>query len=442
MKPFMTSTRVPAFLSSRVAWHEGMQLLPQHFQLADARLDTLISRLTMAVHMHAWGIDHLVIDMRALASGLLRIHEISGAFADGTAFAWTQDWHGPLERRVDAPTDQGVQRYALALPAMEFRDQESTVLRHRQYLGEPVSDLLDSDSKAAVSQLIPNLSLRKFDPLDNRYLQLPLVDVDCAQGACRLLGFDPPSTRLRADGPAAVRVAELAQCLRSKVAELGSDSLARTLAGKFSGSTTPVLQSLLSTLPRLEALLQSRTHPYQLFLALCDLRGALAWMQPDILDTIPEYDHFDPARAILVLTEQCLAHVAGIVAKPTAQWQAHALKLQDKRWLGVIPPDAGGTLVLKVQLSSATHAQGAAWLERALICRDDEENRCRNLRIRGYPRELVERVDELGVNASSSQLLLKVTLPHSVEQAWALVVGVPEDQRETRISSIDYLQPR
>lgn len=442
MNPLTTTTRIFASSSTRVAWHEGMQLLPQHFQLADERLDVLISRLTKSTHMHAWGVDHLCLDIPALSGGLLRILEISGAFEDGTAFAWTQDRHGALQRRVDAPAEKGTNRYALALPVTDFRDQETTVRRHLQHMGEPISDMLDTDSKAAVSQLIPNLSVRKFDRFDNRYLQLPLAEIESLQGVCRLLNFEPPSTRLRADGTAAQQMAHLIRVLRSKSAELGSDALARTLAGSYSGSTTPVLQSLLGTLPRLESLVQARAHPHQLFLTLCDLSGALAWMQPETLAPTPEYDHFDPVDAILVMVERCLAHVVGIVAQSTAQWQAHPLRLQDGRWIGGIPGEAGLALILKVQLHAATRAVGAAWLERALICSDDEEHRYRNLRIRGYPREVVERVDELGVNASSTQLLLKINLPHRMGREWALVVGLPEDQRQTCISHIDYLQPR
>jgi type VI secretion system protein ImpJ len=420
-----------------------MQLLPQHFQLADERIDMLIARLTMASHLHAWGIDHLSIDVSALSGGILRILEVSGAFADGSVFVWTQDQYGPLQRRLDTTTDTEPQRYALALPVTDFRDQETTVLRLRKHIGEPVSDMLDIDSKAAVSRLIPNLSLRKFDRFDNRYVQLPMAEVESTPGGPRLLNYDPPSTRLRADGPAAKLLSDLIRALRSKAAELGSDSLARALAGGYSGSTAPVLQSLMGTLPRLEALLHARAHPYQIFLALCDLSGAMAWMQPEGLGATPEYDHFDSSYVIVALTEKCLEHVLGIVAKSTAQWQAHALRLQDGRWIGSIPGGAGLTLILKVQLNTSTkRAEGVAWLERALICRDDEEHRCHNLRIRGYARELVERLDELGVGASSTQLLLKVTLPHLNSQPWSMVVGVPEEQREARISSIDYLQPR
>lgn len=443
MSPFTNTAHPLVASAARVAWHEGMQLLPQHFQLADERIDALVRHLAMASVSPAWGIEHLSLDLPAIAGGTLRVREVSGSFPDGCAFFWSQERYGPLERQLDAPQGAGRQTYALALPLSDFRDQESIVPRHRQHMGEPVSDAFDADSKAAISRWIPNLSLRRWDRFDGRFLQLPLVVIEYGAAGPRLLDFHPPCTRLLADGAAARGLAQLVHLLRAKAMELGAAPRANTLAGSYSGPTLPVLQSLLAQLPRLEAMLQARAHPHQVFLTLCDLSGALAWMHPDELPTTPEYDHTDPAAAVLELIQRCATRTQGIVVKPAALWHAHALRQQDGRWLGQLPSHAGATLVLRVQLSGgATREQGAAWLERALICRDDEEHRCRNLRVRGYGRELVEQVEELGLSASSSQLLMKVSVPAPPQQPWTLVVGVPQDQRDGRIGAIDYLKPQ
>lgn len=106
-------------------------------------------------------------------------------------------------------------------------------------------------------------------------------------------------------------------------------------------------------------------------------------------------------------------------------------------------PDAtGDSMILRVQLTGhEARSEATSWLERSLICSDDEEVRCRNLRVRGFHREFVERVDELGESASSSQILLKVRRSAAKDAPWSLVVVMPEELRDARISAIDYLKP-
>lgn len=54
-------------LPDAVCWHEGMQLLPQHFQLQGLRAEALAARTGQACNPWFWGVTALELDPRRCA---------------------------------------------------------------------------------------------------------------------------------------------------------------------------------------------------------------------------------------------------------------------------------------------------------------------------------------------------------------------------------------
>ena len=70
----------------RVLWHEGMLLLPQHFQQADRHVDARLSTLLALCQRHPTGFTRLTIDGEALANQQLKLIDAAGILPDGLPF--------------------------------------------------------------------------------------------------------------------------------------------------------------------------------------------------------------------------------------------------------------------------------------------------------------------------------------------------------------------
>ena len=70
-------------IRSRVAWHEGMLVAPQHFQQSDLHHETLLASRLSALTPHSWGVVGVAFDERALVGGQCRVTTFDGVFPDG-----------------------------------------------------------------------------------------------------------------------------------------------------------------------------------------------------------------------------------------------------------------------------------------------------------------------------------------------------------------------
>ena len=110
----------------RVAWKEGMFLLPQHFQQAErayAAEQFVHSRLSRP---HGYGLIELEIDPELLADGKVGIKRLRAVLRDGTSIDIPRVDSAPPPRDIDVPTGTaGVPLY-LALPIKRDGIAEAT----------------------------------------------------------------------------------------------------------------------------------------------------------------------------------------------------------------------------------------------------------------------------------------------------------------------------
>ncbi len=69
-----------------VVWSKGTFLSPQHLQVQDRFIESLLEFRSEALHFRPWGFRRLEIDQEKLANGLFAVHEASGLFPDGLPF--------------------------------------------------------------------------------------------------------------------------------------------------------------------------------------------------------------------------------------------------------------------------------------------------------------------------------------------------------------------
>lgn len=72
-----------SLLPDAVCWHEGMQLLPQHFQLQGLRAEALVAHFAQACNPWFWGVTRVEFDPSALSAGLVRLISLQATLPDG-----------------------------------------------------------------------------------------------------------------------------------------------------------------------------------------------------------------------------------------------------------------------------------------------------------------------------------------------------------------------
>lgn len=394
-----------------VAWFEGLQLLPQHFQCADSRMEHLLHRNALGSSPYHWGVDRLVFDEIALSSGKLRVLEAMGQFPDGLVFDFVAGEHGALEYDFGSVLRDGVLRIALAVPVSSYRDGPSSVRRFHQHFGAPVADRSDPDEKAVIGRLRPNLSLQIWKRDEGHHVQLPLVEVAVSGATFMVTGYHPPAIRLIRGSAAQDCATRAALRLRAAANLVKGQSVPDQLPLQYSNGQGWILSCLVSGLVTLDNLLaDDATHPRELHLALCAVAGSLAPLAGCVPPCFPAYDHLDPGASIERLVSFVLDNV------PT-------LRMAERLWIEIpfaTSDDGFCRALLPAEYTRSTVAvlltltqpdvdgQVSEWLKTALISTEGQVAQCRKLRVKGLSRKEVTAIEELRIVTGRTQRMIVI----------------------------------
>jgi len=413
---------------TQIAWYEGLQLLPQHFQSWDARLDGLLRRHMLSRSPYSWGVDRLKIDEQALARGTLRLTAAAGCFPDGLTFAWNSLRHGALEYALE--TGMEPIRYALAVPCEDFTENGTNIGRYKQFVAPPLADRTNSDEKAAIVRLSPNISIRRWDALNPLYVQIPFLEVTNTAIGFAATGFHPPSVRLIPDSVCAGEIASLICLLRTKAAQLGVLPVPTPLTTDYRAGLNWILSSLVAGLPHLEAQVAGMVaHPFDLFLSLCTIAGAVSPLVGRAPDYFPAYNHADPGASISVVA-RFISEVVNPIGMRPNRWSEIPFALADGEWTGPVPTrHTQGELLVLVGFDKDTlESVVSSWLQHALICFSDEKSRCREARIRGLGRR-IHSMPEFGLEAVPGEYYICVDVRSGSDAVEKQLIIAGSDRR-------------
>ena len=66
-----------------IDWHEGMLLMPQHFQVSSSRSEELAVFHGHASNPYSYGVSHIMIDKASMQDGTFRVEELEAILPDG-----------------------------------------------------------------------------------------------------------------------------------------------------------------------------------------------------------------------------------------------------------------------------------------------------------------------------------------------------------------------
>ena len=305
-------------MSSKVLWGDGLFLRPHHFQQQDQYHEQRLHAGLRAVHPFAWGVQRLRIDVKALATGKLRILELSLRFPDGEMVDAPGEDALPAAIDLDAAATagQGVTWYA-ALPALKpfggnfgAPGQASNAARFVQ-LNHDTPDLYTHAARVQLAYLQKTLRLvSEFEPRD-AYTQLPLLRLRAlGDGAWEIdPDFVAPSLSVASATPLFEQLRLLQGALQARVAELvahhrePSRNVVEFRAGDMASfwllHTASAACAALS-----HHLHHPSLHPERLYEQLLGVAGALMTFSKKWgLSDLPAYDHGAPAPGFQTLYE-------------------------------------------------------------------------------------------------------------------------------------------
>jgi type VI secretion system protein ImpJ len=101
-----------------VIWSKGTFLNPQHLQIQDRFIESILQFRTEALQFRPWGFSRLKINHEALAGGSFAIHQASGIFPDGLLFDIPESDPAPVLKKLAGyfDPDQKTVDVHLAIP--------------------------------------------------------------------------------------------------------------------------------------------------------------------------------------------------------------------------------------------------------------------------------------------------------------------------------------
>lgn len=286
-----------------IQWHEGMLLMPQHFQQMATRYEGLIQSAVANSSPYAWGVLRFEYDRSALAGGVLRVLHVEAVMKDGLAVAAGSEMGIDLE--INLKSFAGEMRAApvtiyLTVPAQRAFSTRGDLARYISHEGEAVADEATGDDAVSIPRLRPRVGLWAGDLPPARYDGLPVMRIQAQNDAFQEHDYVPPCISVPLVSALGKACSETLATVRSKSYVLADELRSQSLQKEeqTTGDVRPKLLALAAGLPAPEAALHSeRSHPFTLYLLMCQLAGQMASITAGMVPPqFPPYRHEDLAR--------------------------------------------------------------------------------------------------------------------------------------------------
>jgi type VI secretion system protein ImpJ len=299
-------------MNPKIAWKEGLALLPHHFQRNDESYEARLHELAGTPASRGYGFLDVAFDEGLLAhGGQLSLRRCKGVFAGGTAFdaAWLPS---ALSRPI--PPGLGTQFDALDLfVAMPMVSEMSPSLGAA---GAPflesfreVPDLASGKNLREIAVAIPNLSLRFGNESNDGFLLLFAGRlIRSPEGAPVFDGAVPTLLDIHAWEPLEAMFADLLGELSHRLADFDRRNPSNDAAGMRLWLEMLHLRVSLARLDHLKTC--QEVHPERLYQELVALAGGLSATRVKAMPK-PAYRHAEMSSCLMTIFEWLKSALAG-----------------------------------------------------------------------------------------------------------------------------------
>lgn len=418
---------------SKIQWHEGMLLSPQHFQYGETRLEQLLYTSSQNSGYCNWGVLEFLLDKNALAQGVVEVSELLAILPDGAIVAHNaniaNESSTPMNLRYNL-ADLGL-KSSTEITIYLCLYQMSNKQRYESVEYGNIADENSSDNVITLPILRPKIFLNPNE-IEKDCTGFPLLKISFDGKQFNLLDFLPPSLNIPQGHPFRQQLSSMVLNIRQKAAFLINKTQQNT-AAPILRETRETLKPLIACLCILEPVIGlERIHPERLFDHLLNVATNLLPMQTtQIPGILPTYDPFDPGSSIeffLNLFEKTISTVQQkFLSIPFHQQdRLFYLHLQpsymdDIMYIGFRCPDG------------MSEKQMFEWVQEAIICCDDKIDIVTTRRISGATRVDVDEndVEELIPNPGTLIFSFK-RVDEFIKSKQNLNIFNPGDTKEKR----------
>ncbi len=432
-----------------ICWYEGMQLLPQHFQLQGLRGEGVAAALAAAAQPLYWGVLRMVVDEAALIGGVARVLELDAILPDGLPISYVAGGEDELACEIGgeaAAAAGGRVMVHLALPPIWRGGRlDPQAGRYRSVIGEAVPDLSSGESPASLTMWQPDVRLLTESSLADM-VSLPLLCVAQQGGGFVRVPFAPPSPWIAPESVLGRRISALCSKAREKCVFLGGRLRQAREAGNEDdvGEIGRLLTALWQRLPELEAALGARcSHPSQFYFALAGMAGALSALDPAAgVPAFPPFNYLD----LLGCFDALLGWLSERLDRIRAGYRSCVFN-RDANGFWIELPEAARNrdkLVIGLRMPSGATASAARhWLEQAIVASEPHIAMLARQRMRGLAFRALDRVEQVAYSVGDDTRLfmlltqgewylqdepLRMTQPSGVVgiEPWEALLFVPD----------------
>ncbi len=389
-----------------VYWHEGMLLLPQHFQLTAEKTDTCMKYYPLALNPYNYGITNLSFDTELLAQKVFRILELEAIMPDGQIIQYYNSASIPaLEINFN-----GIPIYdkPIIYLCLLNEDIDSTATPSRRPVEWSVKDSITAeDIQIACTRPVLALQLSKNSP--ENYCSLPIFRISDNTD----YNYIPPCLRLTADNKLFHYCSETINLLKTKAGILFDTQQNIPSQQNIHYNT---IHRIIQHLPMFESALRSEAvHPLNLFLIIQSIRGEIYAENsvPEIID----YSHDDIlccyTKLLTSISKQLDLLVTDSCTKVPFNKTDNAFKIK-------LQPKNQNKIRIGVEIN-LSHEFTTNWIEAAVIGYKDQINTLILRRSRGFSRK------QLPSDEIFSRNLLFYDLEIIPETEQQLVIQAPKE---------------
>lgn len=410
----MSLQRVKGTLSDPIQWHEGMLLLPQHFQQQDQRYNELLHFHMASINPFHWGVSHFKIDPVLLVNGMLRFLELEAVMPDGLVVTRHPDTEGFLELDLTPYADEMTVRpmtIHLAVPAYRRGYANASIdveiPRYSSQEGKGIIDENTGVGDITIPCLQPNLRLMTEDALTSAYVSFPVFKISHESNSYVLRDFIPPTLTISLDSKLGEICKETAKRIREKIAFLVERLRSKT-SSLMSEETESAVRLLSAGLLPFEAALNSgASTPYNLYVLMNILAGQVSGLYPgQVPPNFAGYNHNDLRPTFDQVSEFIFAMIDRIqegytVVPLVLSERTFSLSLEDN-W------QADRMIFGARSPVGMSEAELVDWIKNAVIASATAVDSIRDKRVLGAARKIIEGDEEMQLMPAKGMVLFEV----------------------------------
>jgi type VI secretion system protein ImpJ len=390
-------------LPAPIQWHEGMLLLPQHFQQLDIRTQQLLRYHLSQLTPFYWGVDSLQFDEALLTNGNCRLLAFRGVLPDGTLIDALPASTPFLEIDLKQETDQlqgGPLYIYLCLP--EMKGDSSDILgqlpRFRSVEGLDVVDVNTGDTPVSIPRLELRLELIAGKSPPPKYVTLPLARIKYDGKIFSFDTYQPPILSVTPNtllwnlcDKIPTNIRGKLSYIQQKLQSIGQNPNLVTTQHELDSIRVQLLSSLLE----FEAISQvNKVHPFSLYCELCSIAGAVSGISRDNMP--PRFMAYNHDDALSNFSE-AIAYIQRILNEVRESYSTLAFSKDDRIFSIQLRSDWSSDEIF-IGIQAAPHIpqdKVIGWINNAVIASQKNIEVIRESRILGASRKIIASAPSL-----------------------------------------------